>query len=131
MAKKKLLLSIIFLMLFMFIVDLLAHKFYLFYTLWWFDIPMHFLGGFWVGLFFIYVFFRKDSLFKSYWKVIFCAFLIGILWELFEVFAHQHIAKIPFDAWDTSFDLLLDIFGSGVALIYFYKTIMNDKGSAV
>jgi len=125
MDKKKLLFYIVFLMFFMFLMDFLAKSFFWYFTLWYFDIFMHFLGGLWVGLFFIYVFSRKNASFDSIKKIILYVLLIGVLWEFFEIFANQYIGRNPFDIWDTLADLFFDLLGAFVATFYFSKKIVS------
>lgn len=130
MEKKKLLFRIVFLMLFMFAVDRLAHSFFWYYTIWWFDMPMHFLGGVWVSLFFVYIFFKEESFAKLALKVMLSLFCIGILWEVFEFATNNVIGRDPFNALDTVSDIFFDLAGGFFALFYFLKssvTIFENK----
>ena len=114
-------------MFFMFLLDYATRKFYWYYTIWWFDMPMHFLGGIWVSLFFIYVFFRNDLQFRAFGKVIFWVAVIGILWEGFEIFVNQHLGRMPFNALDSALDLALDLVGALVGVRLFKKIILTPK----
>jgi len=95
---------------------------------------LHFLGGFWQGLLFIWFFSIKDLPLlkpsldpndpKLIYKTIFFVLLIGLLWELFEFYTNNYIVGYPFDRIDTISDLFLDLLGGVLVIIYFFKIIM-------
>jgi len=130
MDKKKLLKWIVCLMFLMFLANQVALKFYWYYSIWWFDILMHFSGGFWVGLFFLYVFYDKYSALKKFLFVISCVLLIGILWEFFEFFMNL-ISTEVFSLSDTALDVFFDLFGGTFAIFYFSKRTMLFSNSPV
>lgn len=130
MIHKKILLSIILLMFFIFFADKLANKFYWYNSIWYFDIIMHFLGGMWIGLFFIYVFSRR-SLDNLIFKVVLSVLLIGIFWEIFEFFVNNVIGQTPFNIVDTLFDIIFDLFGGLLSVLYFLKRIMKASENRV
>ena len=118
MDRMRILKSLIFLMFFIFLVDLAAKEFYFYFTFWWFDVIMHFLSGAWVGFFFTYVFSRKNNLPLSVLKVILWVLIVGILWEFFEVYTQNYLTGSPFNTFDTVSDIFLDLLG-GFSAIYF------------
>ena len=128
MDRKKLLKILVVLMIFMYVFHSLATQFYWYSLIWWLDMPMHFLGGIWQGLFFIYVFnyffSQKLSSFKLISSIILCVLLIGIFWEIFEFVVYNHIGQNPFIILDTISDLCFDLAGGTFSLFYFYKRIM-------
>lgn len=76
----------------------------------WFDLPMHFLGGFTIGALTI-------AFLMRYRPLIFLGvlFAIAIGWEIFEV-----VIGSPMEAnyvFDTSLDLLMDALGATAAYI--------------
>ena len=79
---------------------------------------LHFLGGFWVGLFFLYVFYVRKAILQPLSYVVIFVLLIGLLWELFEFYANNYIGTYPFDIIDTTSDMFLDIFGGFCAILY-------------
>lgn len=89
----------------------------LYFVIWWWDIPTHFLGGVWGGLF--------AAWFLEHWTkritVAECAFIalgIGIGWEIFE-YVFQLEKSIFMSYWlDTSKDLLLDTLGGALAGLF-------------
>ncbi len=97
----------------------------LFFTYWWFDIPMHFLGGFSVALASVYLIYihnqtRMPTDRGIFFTAILSALLVGALWEIFE-----YVTKISFTIGDyrldTIKDLFIDIYGAIVAYIYFKR----------
>ena len=123
MDEKKLLKYLAFLMLFIFLADLTAKKFYLYYSIESFDMFMHFFGGGWVGLFFIYLFLKKNPAFPSALKIMLGVLAIGILWEFFEFFTSNYIGQDSFDILDTSSDIFFDIVGGLSAIFYCSKRL--------
>ncbi|MCE9549277.1 hypothetical protein K8Q98_02660 [Candidatus Nomurabacteria bacterium] len=123
MNRKKLLKNIFFLMLLMFLANSLIIKFHLYYSVWWVDMVMHFGGGFWVGLFFFYVFYTREWFSSKLLSVFISILLIGLLWELFEYYLNI-ISYEPFVLSDTLSDIFFDMAGGLLSMIYFSKRIM-------
>jgi hypothetical protein len=121
MDRKKFLIKIVILMFLIFIADRVGTMFYWYYTIWWFDMLMHFLGGVWVGLFFLYVFYNKNKFLEQFLIILSCVLLIGVFYELFEVYVHNYIARDPFNILDTTSDIFFDLAGGVFALLYFLK----------
>lgn len=131
MNKKKLLKHLVLLMFFIFIANNVVWELHWYSSIWWFDMVMHFLGGLWVGLFFLYIFYAEDQLFKKFLTVFLCVLLIGVLWEFFEFFTFNYIGKDPFNALDTVSDIFFDLAGGTFALFYFFKRIILAKENEV
>jgi hypothetical protein len=126
MAYKKPLVLIVFLMFFVFFIDKLADKFYWYNSIWYLDMIMHFLGGLWVGLFFIYIYYYRASK-NLVFKIIFSVLLVGISWEIFEFITFNMIGRTPFDYLDTLADIFFDLSGGLLAILYLFKKIMPTK----
>ncbi len=116
MSKKKFSLVLVFFIYVIFISDIIANYFYLYWRFWWFDIIMHFLGGLWIAGLMYYLFFLSDYLpkvFKKY-SVFILTFsfvlIIGILWEIFEYITKVSVRQDNY-VLDTYLDLLMDMFG--------------------
>jgi len=131
MDRKKLTKIIICLILFIFVVNFLANKFYWYSSIWYFDMIMHFLGGFWIGLAFMYLFPPKDISFKLIFQTLLFVLFIGVGWEVFEVLVNDVIAKNPFNYLDTASDIFFDLSGGTFATLYFLKRIMFARVSEV
>lgn len=91
----------------------------------WFDILMHFLGGFWVallGLWILAFFTRTDTftLRAIIVTVLTFTIVIGIMWEVFE--ASAGISFVGTDQWgDLVTDLIADVLGGIAAGLYASK----------
>lgn len=107
---------------------------YWYWQYFWLDMPMHFLGGFWVAMFFLW-FSNKyfpnifsENLFLLVSALSFVA-LIGVFWEFYEFFYDIFISSrgysgslgsMQLSAADTIKDLFFDLLG-GSALLAVYK----------
>ncbi len=106
--------------------NFLANKFYWYSSIWYFDIIMHFLGGLWLGGFFLWLFWPERISGSLVGKVILGVLVVGIGWEVFELMFVNYVAQNNFDIIDTAMDLVLDILGGFSAVVYFNKKIMNS-----
>ncbi|KKT39663.1 hypothetical protein A2W54_01625 [Candidatus Giovannonibacteria bacterium RIFCSPHIGHO2_02_43_13] len=103
------------------------------FLFWWFDIIMHFLGGFWIYIsartlikYFNFNMIGEHDGFYSF--IIFIGFvaLTGVLWEFFELvldryLIHNGYSFLPGVYEDTLSDLFFDLLGGTIAfLIYLY-----------
>ncbi len=130
MDKQKLFKRIVFLMLFIFLANNVALELYWYYSIWYFDMLMHFLGGLWEGLFFIYVFYVRKQILTHLFSIILFVLLIGILYEVFEFFLSV-ISHDPFSILDTTSDIFFDLLGGSFAILYFFKRITSIKENAL
>jgi hypothetical protein len=103
--------------------NLLALKYFLFWRLWWYDIPMHFLGGFilasialWIVAYEVPVGLRPKV--NRLAAAVLMALIVGILWEIFEYVAG--ITKGEAGYWqDTLKDITMDVVGGLAAYLVF------------
>lgn len=105
-----------------------------YYTIPHFDTLMHFLGGFWVAMFLVYLIkkyakdlFRQNKL-KEILFLIGITMIIGFFWELYEFLADTFIFNkalfMQQSVVDTITDLIADFFG---VLAYFLsRRIFKD-----
>jgi hypothetical protein len=132
MERQNLLKRLAYLILFIFVINFLANTFHWYFSIWYFDMPMHFLGGLLVGFLVLYLFFPRISLSPSaIVKILLLVLVVGIGWEVFEVLVDNFIAQNPFNALDTFSDLFFDLSGGAFALLYFSKKIMLGLGNEV
>lgn len=128
MERKKLFKRLAYLIFFIFLANFLANKFHWYFSIWYFDMVMHFLGGFWLSLVFIWLFsYKKVSFevnFQSIFKILLGVLIIGIFWEIFEFYFINYIAENPFKILDTTSDLFFDLLGGISAIFYFSKRVM-------
>jgi hypothetical protein len=123
MFKKKILLLLLFLLGFSYFFTL---EFGYYFKYPWIDLPLHFLGGVIVSLFFIIYFeksLKKLSLFSLFLFLLSFVALIGIFWEFFEWIVDKTIYPLNQPTVnDTLGDLAMDLLGGFlVAFIYFIK----------
>lgn len=116
------------------VLQVVALKFFLYWTIWWFDIVMHFLGGFWIALivlWFYKAFTRNEARSDhGYLLALLGVIVVGVAWEVFEVVAGLTDAEENY-AVDTIVDLIMDTVGALVAAyIVFRKSIIEvtDRG---
>jgi hypothetical protein len=110
------------------ILHIFALKFYLYWTVLWFDIPMHFLGGFLIGLIVISIIKRvqlavqKSDEILNKWllfiSVILAVLVVGLTWELWELFVG--FTDVLSDKADTVMDVVMDLIGGFAAILYYY-----------
>lgn len=110
-------------------VHYLALQFFLYWRFWWFDLPVHLLGGAVVALGFITLSVYMQALPRRYFSlagVILFVILVALLWEYYEI-----AIGIPIEAnheLDTSLDLLLGVLGG--LLGYVVGTSINSLKEA-
>jgi hypothetical protein len=92
---------------------------------------MHLLGGFWIGLAFFYILPFKDISLNLISKILFFVCLVGIGWEVFEILVNDIIAQNPFNYLDTFSDLLFDISGGALSILYIFKKVIFEKKNEV
>jgi 4-amino-4-deoxy-L-arabinose transferase-like glycosyltransferase len=88
-----------------------ATTLYLYWTVWWFDIPMHFLGGVLVGSAVAYAASLRRVRVPRKGYVI-AAFVIGLVWEAFELWNGDTSMR---DWPDMTLDLVMDCIGGFAA----------------
>lgn len=119
--RKILLKRAVYLILLIFLLNSMANWFYWYSTIWYFDMIMHFLGGFWLGLSFFLFFGSPELSLKLVGKVVVWVLVIGIGWELFELLFYNQIAQNPFNMADTFSDIFFDLAGGLSATLYFLR----------
>ena len=86
---------------------------------------MHFTGGVWLGLVFVWFLNKRgqplDLNFSLIIKASAWILLVGVGWEVFEYYFINYVAQNGFDRFDTISDLLLDLSGGLCAILYLWK----------
>jgi hypothetical protein len=121
MERKTLFKNLAYLIALIFFVNYLAINFYWYYSVRFFDMFMHFLGGFWVGLFLLWFLFEENFSKTFFLKIVLGVLLVGGLWEVYEVLINNIYAQNPFDALDTASDIFFDLSGGLCAILYLWK----------
>ena len=118
--------SLLFLLIVIAVVNAVAEVYHWYWTMRWFDIPMHFSGGMWLaGMALWWVYFRKGVTprgFLALWGVsVVAAFGIGFLWEGYEAVISFATVGHMNNLLDTLGDLLFDILGGTTVAILVHK----------
>ena len=118
------------------VVNALADVNHWYWTMKWFDTPMHIAGGAWLAGFGVWwQYFRRGVVAPGFLQLLgVClvyALSIGLLWEAYEAvvsfFTVGHMNEIP----DTLGDLLFDIIGgTTVAILVWARTNKNNNYEA-
>lgn len=114
MTRIALLRSAFFVALVIAVLHILAVAFYLYSFYWWFDIPLHFLGGLSVGLTALY----WRGRIAPFAAAAGAALAFGLMWELFEYAAGITLNGIGSYPLDTVKDLFLDAAGGLLAYLF-------------
>jgi hypothetical protein len=91
----------------------------------WYDIPMHFFGGVWVALAVLWV---SEMPFAGWVKarlsipsILASVVAVGIAWEVYELAFGITGFHVPGFVFDTALDLVMDVLG-GVAVVTLTKS---------
>lgn len=120
--------SLTFLLIIIALVNGLAEAYHWYWTMRWFDMPMHFAGGSWLaGMVAWWVYFRKGISPQRFSLLLgVCllgAFSIGVVWEVYEAAVSfltvGHMNNIP----DTLGDILFDILGGTTVAVLIWLRV--------
>ena len=112
------------------LLHLTALKLSFYSQLWWFDILMHFLGGFWVGITALwfthqYILRRAPTPRSALFITLISITVVATLWEFFELWAGVPI--VGDYKKDTALDLSTGVFGALAGYTYVMKAIVWKK----
>lgn len=114
------------------IVNGVAGYWHLYFYYRWLDIPMHLLGGFWVGLTTLAIYYfskfiptKKYDTSSIFAISIGAALVIGVGWEAFEWGVDQITGLKHLDMIDTLSDIGNDVIGAVVAGVIFIRKGYN------
>ena len=113
-------------------VNALADSFHLYFLILWFDIPMHIMGGLWVGLTSLVIHYHTDWIKRKDRSASFviaaalsATLVVGLLWEVFE-YSVEHLVKLNDNGLaDTLKDLVDDMIGAVIASVIFIRKGYN------
>jgi hypothetical protein len=119
-SRKDILVSLAFTVVFVCIINFLAIKGLWYYLFWYFDMPMHFLGGVVVMYLLVYLFYNRISIKKSsnLFYLLVGVLIVGLGWEVFEYFLLNLYAGQPFNIIDSTSDIFFDLAGGILGLLY-------------
>jgi|SRR3989338_7145199 len=116
MTKRSILILSFSLAVLLWVLNQVALAFYLYWTLDWYDIMMHFLGGLTIGVFLICIFRIANVSTRSFLVVFLLAMFISIDWEIFE-YVNDIVDPTENYAIDTAYDLVMDALGITAAYL--------------
>ena len=93
---------------------------YMYYEVWWLDIPMHILGGMGVGSF-VYSVLTYKGIKVSYTKMIVAFLVIAFVWEVYEYITDKNIYETTSDYLDTVKDTIDGLIGVTIAYFFIRK----------
>lgn len=114
----------------LFVISFLAIKLKLYDIFWWFDRPMHFYGGYVSALLIIALLFKAKISFssKKFSVILFIGvFLVGVAWELFELFVENNTGADLVSMRDSIEDLIFDMSGSVLAYYFYFIDQREEK----
>ncbi len=134
MQSRRLTLALVYLIFFIWGINTIADQTHLYYLLWWFDIPMHIMGGLWVALMSLVIYYHTSYFKRKDRSVAFVisfalasTMIIGLFWEVFE-FSVEHFVKLNDNGLlDTLKDLVDDLIGASLATAIFIKRGYNKS----
>jgi hypothetical protein len=116
-STKSLTIAMVLLLWLIFALNTAAMHFFWYWMYWWFDIPMHFLGGAWLGGMAILALRRwaPEKVERQglvYLTAIGTALFVGGLWEVFEFSLDTFVTMRVNDILDTITDFGMDVAGA-------------------
>ena len=112
--------------------DFFANTFYLYWTIWWSDLLLHFLSGVCVAMGGISVWFfifskKETNILETLFVGMVWVVLVGLVWEIFELhFGATFLSDGQIYVVDTISDLLMDISGGFLGGVYAIKLLKRD-----
>lgn len=105
-----------------------------YWTVAWYDVMMHFLGGAWVVLFALWVcrmpFARKLPGLVTFQNLLLFALLVGVAWEIHELVLRFADPSRPEYLSDTILDLVMDMLGAAAVCLIYRKRIASRRHEA-
>ena len=130
--RAKLLKLTLLLIIFITLVHAISLEFYLYLDFWWLDIIMHFLSGFWLVLFVLWILFfavcwkvnwQRINTFFLIFSVLVFNLAVGTAWEFFEF--KLGITSFSSFYWlNTISDILSNLAGGFLAALIFYRSVL-------
>lgn len=128
-TRKRLLKTLAVLCITVAIANQIASYFYWYFSIWWFDMPMHLLGGMSLGLVALLGFFAQKAKNQAQIPnkkelltiILLTALSIGFTWEIFEIVLNHYTTQFQFNLLDTLSDISFDMAGAVLTYFIFLK----------
>ena len=96
----------------------LANHYY--WAIWWYDIIMHFLGGFLTILILLWIDrWRGTALTGTFTQIFLWIMVVGLAWEIYELFFGLTFIDARGYRFDTVLDLIMNTIGASIAYFLF------------
>lgn len=113
--------------------DFFASSLYLYWTVWWSDMLLHFLSGICVAMggvsVWLFIFNREETdPWKTLWIGMSWVILVGMLWEIFELrFGATSLSDGMIYITDTISDSFMNISGGLFGVVYSIKLLSKTR----
>lgn len=105
--------------------------FFSWYTIeWWFDMPMHFLGGIsvlYIGAVLWLPALKRVSAQRYAYECLITAVLLGVVWEALELYLHMRFGSPQFILRDSISDVFFDLAGALFAMSLLLPMVYDEK----
>ncbi|MDP3763081.1 MAG: hypothetical protein Q8Q92_00225 [bacterium] len=115
MRKYSLLYTTLGLAILLWVLNLIALTLYLYWTMGWYDIMMHFLGGITIGMLVIWFLKIEDRSLKSFLTAVAWVIVVGGAYEVFE-----YVNDLTFSTQEYSIDTAIDLVMDALGAIFAY-----------
>lgn len=103
----------------------LANSYY--WLIWWYDIMMHFLGGFLTILILLWIDrWRETTLVATFTQVFLWIMVVGLVWEIYELTFDLTFVDVRGYFPDTILDLIMNVIGAMTVYYLARRHIMAD-----
>lgn len=105
-----------------------AYEYYFYWSMWWYDIMMHGLGGLLIGLIAAWAItfpLREKLKVSRFFFIVGVTLFVGILWEVFEYTVGTYANYNSFNSYvfDTMTDIGMDTAGAFVATLLYKHNV--------
>ena len=107
----------------------LAIMLYLYWTSFWYDYMMHFLGGVSIAVMAMWLLGVNERNRKNFWPVLIVVMAVGVGWEIFEYFIKAVPSPLQSYKVDTTHDLIMDAIGGVVAYFTLTRNSISKEAS--
>lgn len=126
--------SLVLLIFFILVIQVVAVYWHLYFYIWWLDIPVHILGGLWVALFGLATYFSsslwEDEKHFSAFVIVFAVAItmtIGLGWEIYEFAVEHAVGDSGTGLADSLKDLTDDLIGALLGALVFIRGGYNKQ----
>ncbi len=116
------------------LIQAVALYWHLYFYIWWLDIPVHMLGGMWVALVILSLYYSsvraKEKNFSdtfAFFLALFTVLAIGLVWEIYEFGVAQVTGDVDPSVFEAVKDIIDDTIGAMLGALIFTRGGYNRK----